>query len=775
TYPDGSTATTTVKEDGTWEVENPGNLKDGDEVTAEAKDPAGNVSDKDKEIVDGTAPTAPDIDPIGPNLAEITGTADPKEAGNTVTVSFPNSSPVTAIIEADGTWKVATPAGLKDGDEVKAIITDAAGNISPEASEIVDGVGPTTNIDPINANDPITGTGEAGSTVTVTYPDGKTTATAEVDADGNWTVANPGLKDSDIVKAVATDPVGNVGPEATATVDGTAPTAPDIDPIGPNLAEITGTADPKEAGNTVTVSFPNSSPVTAIIEADGTWKVATPAGLKDGDEVKAIITDAAGNISPEASEIVDGVGPTTNIDPINANDPITGTGEAGSTVTVTYPDGKTTATAEVDADGNWTVANPGLKDSDIVKAVATDPVGNVGPEATATVDGTAPTAPDIDPIGPNLAEITGTADPKEAGNTVTVSFPNSSPVTAIIEADGSWKVTTPAGLKDGDEVKAIITDAAGNVSPEASEIVDGVGPTTINPKDPITGTGEEGSEVTVTYPDGSTATTTVKEDGTWEVENPGNLKDGDEVTAEAKDPAGNVSDKDKEIVDGTAPTAPDIDPIGPNLAEITGTADPKEAGNTVTVSFPNSSPVTAIIEADGTWKVATPAGLKDGDEVKAIITDAAGNVSPEASEIVDGVGPTTTIDPINAIDPITGTGEPDSIVKVTYPDGSSVTTQVDADGNWTVANPGLKDGDIVKAVGTDPVGNVGPEATATVDGTAPTAPDIDPIGPNLAEITGTADPKEAGNTVTVSFPNSSPVTAIIEADGTWKVATPAGL
>ncbi|QIO08283.1 hypothetical protein G8D99_04095 [Acinetobacter lanii] len=777
TYPDGSTATTTVKEDGTWEVENPGNLEDGDEVTAEAKDPAGNVSDKDKEIVDGTAPTAPDIDPIGPNLEYITGTADPKEAGNTVTVSFPDGTTATASIDAAGNWKVTTPAGLKDGDEVKAIITDAAGNVSPEATEIVDGVGPTTEIDPINAIDPITGTGEPDSIVKVTYPDGSS-VTTQVDADGNWTVANPGLKDGDIVKAVATDAVGNVGPEATSTVDGTAPTAPDIDPIGPNLAEITGTADPKEAGNTVTVSFPDGTTATAIIDAAGNWKVATPAGLKDGDEVKAIITDAAGNISPEASEIVDGVGPTTNIDPINANDPITGTGEAGSIVKVTYPDGSS-VTTQVDADGNWTVANLGLNDGDEVKAIGTDPVGNVGPEATATVDGTAPTAPGIDPIGPNLEYITGTADPKEAGNTVTVSFPDGTTATASIDAAGNWKVATPAGLKDGDEVKAIINDAAGNVSPEATEIVDGVGPTTtidpINAIDPITGTGEAGSTVTVTYPDGkTTATAEVDADGNWTVANPG-LQDGDIVKAVATDPVGNVGPEATATVDGTAPTAPDIDPIGPNLAEITGTADPKEAGNTVTVSFPNSSPVTAIIEADGSWKVTTPAGLKDGDEVKAIITDAAGNVSPEASEIVDGVGPTTTIDPINANDPITGTGEKGSTVEVTYPNGDKVTTPVAEDGTWSVANPGLKDGDIVKAVATDPVGNVGPEATSTVDGTAPTAPEIDPIGPNLEYITGTADPKEAGNTVTVSFPNSSPVTAIIEADGTWKVATPAGL
>ncbi|MBF6919222.1 hypothetical protein HN258_19135, partial [Acinetobacter baumannii] len=42
-------------------------------------------------------------------------------------------------------------------------------------------------LDPINATDPVSGTAEAGSTVTVTYPDG-TTATVVAGTDGVWTV-----------------------------------------------------------------------------------------------------------------------------------------------------------------------------------------------------------------------------------------------------------------------------------------------------------------------------------------------------------------------------------------------------------------------------------------------------------------------------------------------------------------------------------------------------------------------------------------------------------
>ncbi|WP_228146829.1 Ig-like domain-containing protein, partial [Acinetobacter baumannii] len=61
----------------------------------------------------------------------------------------------------------------------------------------------------------------------------------------------------------------------------------------------------------------------------------------------------------------------------------------------------------------------------------------------------------------------------------------------------------------------------------------------INATDPVSGQAEPGSTVTVTYPDGTTATVVAGTDGSWSVPNPGNLVDGDTVTA--TDVAGNAS------------------------------------------------------------------------------------------------------------------------------------------------------------------------------------------------------------------------------------------
>ncbi|WP_035371821.1 BapA/Bap/LapF family prefix-like domain-containing protein, partial [Acinetobacter guillouiae] len=258
-------------------------------------------------------------------------------------------------------------ANDNDGDGKSSVKPDT----TPPAAPIVD---------PINGKDPITGTAEPGSTVTVTYPDG-TKTTVIAGPDGTWTVPNPGLKDGDEVKVITTDPAGNNSLPTVVVVDAIPPAAPVVDPIN-GTDPITGTAEP---GSTVTVTYPDGTKTTVVAGPDGTWTVPNP-GLKDGDEVKVIATDPAGNNSLPTVVVVDAIPPAAPVvDPINGTDPITGTAEPGSTVTVTYPDG-TKTTVVAGPDGTWTVPNPGLKDGDEVKAIATDPAGNNSLPTVVVVD-----------------------------------------------------------------------------------------------------------------------------------------------------------------------------------------------------------------------------------------------------------------------------------------------------------------------------------------------------------------------------------------------------
>ncbi|PNZ56840.1 YSIRK signal domain/LPXTG anchor domain surface protein, partial [Staphylococcus condimenti] len=154
----------------------------------------------------------------------------------------------------------------------------------------------------------------------------------------------------------------------------------------------------------------------------------------------------------------------------------------------------------------------------------------------------------------------------------------------------------------------------------------------------VTGTGEPDSTVTVTFPDGTTGTGTVDNDGNWTVPVPEGktLNNGDEVTANETDKAGNTStDTTATVTDTQAPDAPVINPVNTGDNTVTGTGEP---GGTVTVTFPDGSTATSTVGDDGTWTADIPEGttLKEGDVVTATETDGAGNTSQETSTTVTG-------------------------------------------------------------------------------------------------------------------------------------------
>ncbi|ENW09006.1 Ig-like domain-containing protein, partial [Acinetobacter pittii] len=426
---------------------------------------------------------------------------------------------------------------------------------------------------------------EPGSTVTVTYPDGST-ASVVAGTDGTWTVPNPGLNDGDTVTAVTEDPAGNTSGPATAVVDAVAPTVALNDVLtNDSTPELTGTVNDPTA--TVVVNV-DGVDYPAVNNGDGTWMLAdnTLPALTDGPHtITVTATDAAGNVGTDTGVLtVDTAAPTAPvIDPVNGTDPITGTAEPGSTVTVTYPDGST-ASVVAGPDGTWTVPNPGLNDGDEVEAIATDPAGNPSLPGTAIVDAVGPNTD-----GVNFAVDSVTADnvinASEAAGNVTITgvltnVPSDAATTAVTvvingvtynatvdSAAGTWTVSVPgSGLTaDADKIidaKVTFTDAVGNsstVNDTQTYTIDTTAPNApvldpINATDPVSGTAEPGSTVTVTYPDGTTATVVAGTDGTWSVPNPGNLVDGDTVTATATDPAGNIS------LPGTGTVSADITP-----------------------------------------------------------------------------------------------------------------------------------------------------------------------------------------------------------------------
>ncbi|MDF2419280.1 Biofilm associated protein, partial [Acinetobacter beijerinckii] len=304
-----------------------------------------------------------------------------------------------ATNNGDGTWTLADnilPVLAEGPHTVIVTATDLAGNVGTDTGTVtIDTIAPNApDIDPINAVDPITGTAEPGSTVTVTFPDGSSAQVVADPTTGAWTVPNPGgLLDGDTVTATATDPAGNESLPATGTVsaDITAPMVTVDDALtNDNTPALTGTVNDPTASIVVTI---DGVDYPATNNGDGTWSLAdnTVPALTDGDyTITVTATDAAGNVGTATGTLsVDTVAPNAPaIDPINAVDPITGTAEPGSTVTVTFPDGSSAQVVADPTTGAWTVPNPGgLLDGDTVTATATDPAGNESLPATEIVDG----------------------------------------------------------------------------------------------------------------------------------------------------------------------------------------------------------------------------------------------------------------------------------------------------------------------------------------------------------------------------------------------------
>ncbi|MGK6880940.1 BapA/Bap/LapF family large adhesin [Acinetobacter baumannii] len=795
TYPDGTTATVVAGTDGSWSVPNPGNLVDGDTVTATATDPAGNTS------LPGTGTVSADITaPVVALDDVLTNDSTPALTG---TVNDPTATVVVnvdgvdypAVNNGDGTWTLAdnTLPALTDGPHtITVTATDAAGNVGNDTAVVtIDTVAPNAPVlDPINATDPVSGQAEPGSTVTVTYPDG-TTATVVAGTDGSWSVPNPGnLVDGDTVTAIATDPAGNTSLPGTGTVsaDITAPVVA-LDDVLTNdsTPALTGTVNDPTA--TVVVNV-DGVDYPAVNNGDGTWTLAdnTLPALTDGPHtITVTATDAAGNVGNDTAVVtIDTVAPNAPVlDPINATDPVSGQAEPGSTVTVTYPDG-TTATVVAGTDGSWSVPNPGnLVDGDTVTATATDPAGNTSLPGTGTVsaDITAPVVA-LDDVLTNdsTPALTGTVNDPTATVVVNVDgvdYP------AVNNGDGTWTLAdnTLPTLADGPHtITVTATDAAGNVGNDTAVVtIDTVAPNApvldpINATDPVSGQAEPGSTVTVTYPDGTTATVVAGTDGSWSVPNPGNLVDGDTVTATATDPAGNTSLPGTEIVDGDG-----LPPVVSLTDEVTNDATPDLSGS---INDPNATIVvnvdgtdyTATNNGDGTWTLPNDVlpTLSEGvHSVTVTATDLAGNTGTDTGTVtVDTIAPNAPdIDPVNAVDPITGTAEPDSTVTVTYPDGTTATVVAGTDGTWSVPNPGnLVDGDTVTATATDPAGNTSLPGTGTVsaDITAPVVA-LDDVLTNdsTPALTGTVNDPTA--TVVVNV-DGVDYPAVNNGDGTWTLA-----
>ncbi|HFK1962429.1 TPA: Ig-like domain-containing protein, partial [Pseudomonas aeruginosa] len=749
-------AEVTADGSGNWTYTPSTPIANGTVVNVVAQDAAGNSSPGASVTVDSQAPAAPVLNPS--NGTTLSGTAEP---GATVTLTDGNGNPIGQVTaDGSGNWSFTPGTPLANGTVVNATASDPTGNTSAPASTTVDSVAPAAPVvNPSNGAE-ISGTAEPGATVTLTDGSGNPIGQVTADGSGNWsfTPSTP-LADGTVVNATATDPAGNTGGQGSTTVDAIAPATPTVNLS--NGSSLSGTAEP---GSTVILTDGNGNPIAEVTaDGSGNWTYTPSTPIANGTVVNVVAQDAAGNSSPPATVTIDSSAPPAPVINPSNGVVISGTAEAGATVTLTDAGGNPIGQVTADGSGNWSFT-PGtpLANGTVIVATATDPTGNTGPQAATTVDAVAPPAPVIDPS--NGTTISGTA---EAGAKVILTDGNGNPIgETTADGSGNWTFTPATPLANGTVVNAVAQDPAGNTGPQGSTTVDAVAPNTpvVNPSNGnlLNGTAEPGSTVTLTDGNGNPiGQTTADGSGNWSFTPGSQLPNGTVVNVTASDAAGNTSAPATTTVDSSLPSIPQVDPS--NGSVISGTAD---AGNTIIITDGNGNPIGQVTaDGSGNWSFTPGIPLPDGTVVNVVARSPSNVDSAPAVITVDGVAPAApVIDPSNGTE-ISGTAEAGATVILTDGGGNPIgQATADGSGNWTFTpSTPLANGTVINAVAQDPAGNTSGPASVTVDAIAPPAPVIDPS--NGVVISGTA---EAGATVILTDGNGNPIGQVTaDGSGNW--------
>lgn len=456
--------TTKVDAKGSWSFTPTSDLANGSHtITTTATDAAGNTSPASGAvnfIVDTVAPGAPvitsatdDVDPVTGSISnggstndrrpQLSGTA---EAGSTVTIYDGSVAIGTAVTGSNGVWTFTPPVDLSESThQLTARATDAAGNTGP-ASPVytitVDLTAPGTptaivlNDDTglikgaitsglfTDASQPIlAGRGEPGGTISL-YDNGVLVGTIKVQPDGTWSIKpdSPLAEGAHSITVQVTDAAGNTSAMSQPInfiVDTTPPAMPVI-ALNPEGTQITGTAEPNS-----TIVITNSDGVEigrTKTDGNGNFVATLTPAQTNGQEISVVASDAAGNQSPAATVTATDTTPPQapgNLQVSEDGQSVSGTAEAGSTVTIKGPDGTVIGTTTANDDGTFsTPISPAQTNGEVLTVIATDGAGNASLPNTATApDNTAPLAPDNVVVSGDGTTVTGTA---EAGSTVTI-------------------------------------------------------------------------------------------------------------------------------------------------------------------------------------------------------------------------------------------------------------------------------------------------------------------------------------------------------------------
>ena len=835
-------------------------LTEGDfAVVTEVTDSAGNTTSVTSiGSVDTAAPSVTDTTNPSSNsdTPTFTGTTD-AEPGSEVTITVTDangdSQVINTVVQEDGSYSGSPANALAEGDfTLLTQVTDEAGNTTSATSTgSVDTTSPTvtdTSIPNSNSDTPtFTGTTDAepGSEVTITVTDANGASqviNAVVQEDGTYSgsPANA-LAEGDftLVTQVTDEADNTASATSTGSVDTTSPIVTDTSTPNSNsdTPTFTGTTD-AEPGSEVTITVTDANGdtqvINAVVQGDGTYSGSPANALAEGDfTLVTQITDEAGNTTSATSTgSVDTTAPsitdTTNPNSDSDTPTFTGTTDAepGSEVTITVTDANGASqviNAVVQEDGTYSgsPANALAEGDFTLVTQVTDAAGNTtSATSTGSVDTTSPVLTVDAPDNSNGATptITGTTD-APVNSVVNLSVIGSDgavqTLSATVQANGIYSVDVPNDLAEGDyTVAATVSDAAGNEAnandtgniDTTAPILTVVAPDNSNDATPtLTGTTDAPVNsvvnLSVTGSDGAvqTLSATVQTNGTYSVDVPNDLAEGDyTVAATVADTAGNEANaNDTGNIDTTAPilsvNTPDISNDNtPVISGMTDTPPGTEVNIEVTDSNGATQSLIAFVQIDGSFSVEIDTPLVDGAfTLNVSVEDESGNTTNvTANGEVNSALPNLTVNELpsgsDGTPTISGTTDAPvgSSVNITVTDSSGIIQTLNAsvqiDGSYSVDVPViLEDGTYhVSVTVADNLGNQAQaSASSTIDTTAPTLTVDAPDNSNDAKptITGTTDaPANSVVELTVTGSNGAVQTlsATVQANGTYSVDVP---